>query len=164
VVRRKKGQKVLEYEFFRRWKQEGNGRAAHWIWHGNQMPLAVYGMLRVDGRLRPAHRLGWELHVGPIPEGMVLRNLCGDRMCVRPTHWKLATRKELSQRHRRRRNYDVGEANHGSVLTEAQVREVYLSKCRNTELAKEMGVSATVIGRIKNDKAWVHVTRELSNG
>jgi hypothetical protein len=35
---------------------------------------------------RPAHRLAYELLVGPIPEDHELHHLCGFRSCVKPEH------------------------------------------------------------------------------
>ena len=35
---------------------------------------------------RVAHRLSYELHVAPIPEGYELHHICGHRCCVKPTH------------------------------------------------------------------------------
>jgi hypothetical protein len=33
-----------------------------------------------------AHRLSYEHHVGPIPDGMVLDHLCRNKACIRPSH------------------------------------------------------------------------------
>lgn len=69
-----------------------------WPWIGSIHPTG-YAHLKVQGRNVKAHRLGYELLVGPIPNGLTLDHLChtrdskcagGDtclhRRCVNPAH------------------------------------------------------------------------------
>ena len=51
-----------------------------------------YGFLSM-GRKRgpaPAHRLAWEIANGLIPEGLLVRQKCGNRLCCNPAHLFLA--------------------------------------------------------------------------
>lgn len=58
-----------------------------WLWTGN-IGQHGYGRAwrRIDGRKRLlyAHRLSYEHHVGPIPDGLELDHLCRKRACIRP--------------------------------------------------------------------------------
>lgn len=53
-----------------------------------------YGEIKVDGRYLIAHRLVYELLVGPIPEGLELDHTCRNRACVRPAHLEPVTHAE----------------------------------------------------------------------
>jgi hypothetical protein len=45
-----------------------------------------YGQFRFEGKILRAHRVAYELEVGPIPEGMKLLHSCDNRRCVKPQH------------------------------------------------------------------------------
>jgi hypothetical protein len=53
-----------------------------------------YGKFWRDGKTVSAHRVAYELFVGPIPAGMQIDHLCRNRLCVRPEHLQLATVRE----------------------------------------------------------------------
>lgn len=72
------------------------------MWTGN-CNAKGYGRIVSNGRLCSAHRVAYELHVGPIPEGMEVDHICMNRACVEPSHLRLATRSENAQ-HRRGAN------------------------------------------------------------
>jgi len=50
-----------------------------------------YGVVRNDGRQQAAHRVLYEIMVGPIPAGLQLDHLCRNRRCVRPGHLEPVT-------------------------------------------------------------------------
>ncbi len=52
-----------------------------WLWTGS-LNADGYGNFRGRG----AHRVAYELVIGPIPEGHTLDHLCRVRHCVRPDH------------------------------------------------------------------------------
>lgn len=53
-----------------------------------------YGAFWIDGKQYLAHRIAYELEVGPIPKGMTLDHLCRNRACVRPDHLEVVSRGE----------------------------------------------------------------------
>lgn len=68
-----------------------------WLWTG-ALTESGYGRLRYGGRMVRAHRLAYELTVGPIPEGLELDHLCRTRACVRADHLEPVTHQENVRR------------------------------------------------------------------
>lgn len=56
-----------------------------WEWTGTRMDFG-HGQFSVNGKHRLAHRVSYELIVGPIPEGLTLDHLCRNPSCVNPRH------------------------------------------------------------------------------
>lgn len=63
-----------------------------WVW--TDAARAGYGFLLVNGKKQMAHRVSYELHVGPIPEGLQIDHLCRNKLCVNPTHLEPVTQRE----------------------------------------------------------------------
>jgi hypothetical protein len=66
-----------------------------WLWRG-ATNASGYGLSWDPTRQRPkrAHRVSYELSVGPIPEGLVLDHLCRNPSCVNPAHLEPVTDRE----------------------------------------------------------------------
>lgn len=69
-----------------------------WPWDGPTLPGGYGKMWRSDfERLwhpsQLAHRIAYELEVGPIPDGLTLDHLCGNPNCVNPDHLEPVTQR-----------------------------------------------------------------------
>lgn len=64
-----------------------------WIWTAYIQPNG-YGKVYVNGRVRLAHRVVYELLGGPIADGHVLDHTCRVRSCVNPVHLRQVTQRE----------------------------------------------------------------------
>lgn len=71
-----------------------------WIW-----TAAVdrgYGKFRWHGSMSAAHRVAYEVLVGPIPDGFTLDHVaerCGSKLCVNPDHLEPVTRGDNVRRY-----------------------------------------------------------------
>lgn len=64
-----------------------------WLWQGH-LDDCGYGRIGLKGANRHAHRVAYELFVGPVPEGLELDHLCRNRNCVNPEHTEPVTHQE----------------------------------------------------------------------
>ncbi|MFF3324934.1 HNH endonuclease signature motif containing protein [Streptomyces sp. NPDC002889] len=71
---------------------EKDASSGCWIWTGIRNNKG-YGRLYIgeSGRQELAHRLSYEHHVAPIPDGLVLDHTCRNRACVNPEHLEPVT-------------------------------------------------------------------------
>lgn len=82
-------------------KVDRHGPSGCWLWLAADNG-AGYGMfyVRSSGIRRGilAHRLAYELLVGPIPDGLQLDHLCRNTICVNPAHLEPVTPRENCRR------------------------------------------------------------------
>ncbi len=134
-----------------------------WLWQG-RLTNRGYGQISTggrDGKILSAHRASWELHFGPIPEGMVVCHHCDNRRCVNPRHLFLGTEEQNKRDMIRKHRNAIGERNGRAKLTEATVREMRdrfaQGGVTKTELARQYGIHRWTAIQILNGSAWKHL-------
>jgi hypothetical protein len=89
------------------WREDGGYAVEQasgcWIWQ-RSTSLNGYGQLFHEGRTQRAHRVFYELYIGPIPDGYQIDHTCGKRLCVNPDHLEPVTPRENSRRSLRKRH------------------------------------------------------------
>jgi hypothetical protein len=68
-----------------------------WEWTGAKTG-AGYGKILTFRSIQVAHRVLYELLVGPVPDGMELDHLCQNKSCVNPGHLEPVTHRENIRR------------------------------------------------------------------
>jgi hypothetical protein len=131
-----------------------------WEWMG-LCNSKGYGYLRADNGMRLAHRVSYALVNGPIPRGLNALHRCDNPSCVRPDHLFLGTRAEnnadMRAKGRQRGPSLKGTVNPNAKLTDTDVRNIRASSEMGVTLARQYGVSQTVISAVRKGRIWRHV-------
>lgn len=147
-------------ERFRRYVER---TATCWNWTANR-PGGRYGHLKFLGKTLKAHRVAYELFVGPIPEGMWVLHHCDNPACVRPDHLYAGTPSRNTRDKIERKRGGLGEMHGKTKLTVADV--VHIRKVmgapgskmgRRKALVSKYGLSPTSISRISSGEQWKHM-------
>lgn len=131
-------------------------------WEWPSLGTNGYGVLCHQRRRYYAHRLSYELHKGPIPEGLHILHSCDNKACANPAHLHAGTHAE-NMREAAERGLMVGHTsmrgrNHPlAKLTEEQARDIKYSGKSGYALWKKYGVAYSLIYRIKSGQSWPHI-------
>ncbi len=131
------------------------------LWNGH-ITKDGYGRIRDRGTCRLAHRVAYELMVGKIPEDLIIRHSCDNKICINPTHLLLGTQIDNVADREERKRTAIGAANGKAKLNSALVTELRARYAAGgitqQDLASEYGIPGGTIGAIINHLTWKHVT------
>ena len=73
-----------------------------------------YGAIKHKGRVAPAHRISYMIHVGKIGDGLQVLHRCDNPGCVNPSHLFLGSQKDnmtdMASEHRRGLQNEIARA------------------------------------------------------
>lgn len=72
-----------------------------WLWqasHQSQGYAQIYAKVNGQDSMLLAHRVMYEMLVGPIPDGLVIDHLCRNHGCLNPSHMEPVTSGENTRR------------------------------------------------------------------
>lgn len=132
-----------------------------WLWTASTSSDG-YGKLQVDKKTTYAHRFSWELHNGPIPNGLLVLHECDVPACVNPKHLFLGDNQVNAddKTHKGRNNSPRGEDHGKSKLTDEEVlnmREDRKNGMTVINLIEKYGISKSTVYRAVNEESWTHI-------
>jgi hypothetical protein len=133
-----------------------------WAWKGRRDGDG-YGTFTCFGESFRAHRMVYELFVGPIPDGYVVMHSCDHPWCVNPEHLSAGTELQNIQDKVSKNRQPRGETNGAASLSESQAIEILheykLGSSSYKSLAQRFGVTKTCIAMLIRGEAWKHLNR-----
>lgn len=159
-----------------------------WIWTGNKIHSG-YGQIGVGGKMISTHRFSFMLSNGD-PGDMCVLHRCDNPSCVRPDHLFLGTHSDnMRDRDSKNRQASgdrsgartcpesrarglrhgfaihpelrpVGERHGRSKLTKEQVMEIRCAIGSQRSIAKQYGVSQSLVGFIRRGELWKRALTE----
>src|SRR6266702_402450 len=109
-----------------------------WKWVGS-LSASGYGRIKDKGKLLRSHRVSWEIHNGPIPDGFFVCHSCDIRSCVRPDHLFLGTHQENMDDMKSKRRMKIPEQNRsGAASSRAKLTQEQVDKIRNRHYKEQL--------------------------
>jgi hypothetical protein len=142
-------------------KVEVAGANECWNWTASTAGKG-YGQIKVPGTRRQvyAHRLSYELHIGPVPAGLMVLHICDNPRCVNPKHLFLGTGADNLADMASKGRHLYGERNTEHRLTETQARSIFALSAAGWSqhrIAKKLGIGQPHVGRILRGERWRHI-------
>lgn len=144
-------------------KVEFEPNSGCWLWSGgiNERGYGIIGLGTREMGVAKAHRVSWEQHNGPLPDGANVLHKCDTPACVNPDHLFLGTladnARDMVRKGRNKMPDNRGERASWSKLTEADVRHIKRRVMSARAYAKRYGVSCGNISNIWLGKSWKSV-------
>ena len=134
-----------------------------WLWLGCTRGIG-YGAMRDGNSVRDTHRISYEVHVGPIPDGMFVLHTCDIPNCINPYHLFIGTNADNMADKKRKGRAQRGEQVPNTYFTEDQVRAIHEKRKKgetHREIAASYGAPTGTITSILSGKRWKYIYAEM---
>ena len=141
---------------------EVNPTSGCWEWTGWIHPKG-YGILVIGGKSKKirAHRFSWELHFGPIPEGLDALHKCDNRKCCSPEHLFLGDTADNMRDcvSKGRHNSQIGTNGRKITPPKAMMIRILYARGQHSmqKLANIYGVDLVTVSGIVNGRSHLKV-------
>lgn len=144
------------------WAKVRTGRPGScWAWTASTNIHGYGHMGGVSGKgTLAAHRVSWEIHHGPIPDGLWVLHACDNPSCVNPGHLFLGSPRENTLDMIEKGRNVRGQDHHRARLTEGNItaiRNAHKTGTPQKELAAKYGVSKQHVSRVVRGLKWRHI-------
>ena len=127
-----------------------------WDWQGGK-DREGYGLFKVLGTSRLAHRVAYTLATEEPIDDQVIRHRCDNSTCVNPSHLEVGTHADNVADRVRRKRSAFGELSGRAKLTEGQVLDIAGDPRSAIDIASDYPVSVDTIRSIKQKRIWKHL-------
>lgn len=129
-------------------------------WIGSKTKLG-YGRFWLNGTMRFAHRVSYEMNIGGIPKNKIIMHLCDKPSCVNPDHLVAGTHKDNTQDMLSKGRCNPPKGERGSTkLTSSDVlkiRALYNNGELQKNIAAQFDIHQVMVSQIVTNKVWSHV-------
>ena len=120
-----------------------------------------YGRVRLRNTEYGGHRLSYEIHIGPIPNGLFVCHHCDNPACVNPAHLFLGTDADNVADMVSKKRHQYGEKTATAKLNDDAVRTIrslYTEQGMQViDIAQRFAVSMTTIYDAISGRTWQHI-------
>jgi hypothetical protein len=150
---------VTKERFWQRVDCSGGSQAC-WPWIGTKR--YGYGFLKILKKPVRVHRFSWQIHVGPIPDGLHVLHKCNNPACVNPSHLYVGTDQDnMNDKIRAgRQNHPFGSRIANAILNDDIVRSIRARHANGetrTEIARDLGLKRNNVDQVIYRQRWTHI-------
>lgn len=147
------------------WEKVDKSGGPDGCWPWTSATALGYGVFWLNGGNVKAHRLAWELTIGPIPpgegyHGTCVCHKCDNPICVNPAHMFLGSVADNAADCSRKFRKNPGEKNRNAKLTDAfvlEARKAHASGASIRGLARKYGVDKSTMSDAIFGRHWRHL-------